>query len=308
MKSRPLYPLNALRAFEAAARHLSFAKAADELSVTPAAVSHQVRKLEDYLGIQLFRRLPRGLLLNDEGQIFAADLADVFVSLNKVVERTMSAPAQSELTISVAPMFAIKWLVPRLQGFADTYPDIDVRMSSSIDVVDFQRSGFDAAIRLGRGQYPGLVAERLFDETLTPMCSPRLLEGLVSPDDLRDRVLLHDDSMAFHPDAPTWETWLEAAGAGQIDPSRGPRFSQPEHTLQAAIDGIGVVLGWRNLAAADLAAGRLVEPFQLSLSLDFSFYLVYPEIYADRRKIMKFRSWLLSEVADDRRSQGNVRE
>lgn len=303
MKNRSLYPLNALRAFEAAARHLSFAKAADELSVTPAAVSHQVRKLEDYLGMQLFRRLPRGLLLNDEGQIFAADLADVFVSLDKVVERTMSGPAQSELTISVAPMFAVKWLVPRLQRFADTHPDIDVRMSSSIDVVDFQRSGFDAAIRLGRGRYPGLVAERLFDETLTPMCSPRLLEGLETPDDLRDRVLLHDESMTFHPDAPTWKTWIDLAGAEQVDPSRGPRFNQPEHTLQAAIDGVGVVLGWRNLASADLAAGRLVEPFQLTLPLEFAFYLVYPEVYADRRKIRKLRSWLLSESVADKAFQ-----
>ncbi len=306
MKNRTLYPLNALRAFEAAARHLSFAKAADELSVTPAAVSHQVRKLEDYLGLQLFRRLPRGLLLNDEGQTFAADLADVFVSLDKVIERTMSGPAQTGLTISVAPMFAIKWLVPRLQHFADNHPDVDVRMSSSTEVVDFQRSGFDAAIRLGRGQYPGLVAERLFDETLTPMCSPRLLDGLDTPDDLRDRVLLHDDSMAFHPDAPTWETWLDAAGAEQVDPSRGPRFSQPEHTLQAAIDGVGVVLGWRNLASGDLAAGRLVEPFKLGLPLDFAFYLVYPEAYADRRKIRKFSSWLLSQSAADKQLQGQA--
>lgn len=296
---RSLYPLNALRAFEAAARHLSFAKAADELSVTPAAVSHQVKKLEDYLGIQLFRRLPRGLLLNDAGQTFSAELADIFVSLDKAVERTREGPAQSELTISVAPMFAVKWLVPRLQRFAAAHPDIDVRMSSSLDVVDFQRSGFDAAIRLGRGQYPGLAAERLFAETLTPMCSPRLLKELARPADLADQVLLHDDSMKFHPDAPTWETWLRAAGASQIDASRGPRFSQPEHTLQAAIDGIGVVLGWHNLASGDLAAGRLVEPFRLRLPLDFAFYLVYPETYTDRRKIMKFKSWLLSEVAGE---------
>jgi LysR family glycine cleavage system transcriptional activator len=199
------YPLNALRAFEASARHRSFVKAANELHVTPAAISHQVKKLEEH---------------------------------------------------------------------------------------------------------PGLMAEMLFNESVTPMCSPRLLEGkraLTRPDDLRHHVLLHDDSMAFDPEAPIWETWLKAVGAHRVDASRGPRFSQPDHALQAAIDGAGVVLGWRYLAAADITAGRLAMPFELLLPLGSSFYLVHPQSHADRRKIRAFRSWVLEEIRSDQTLTSDAR-
>lgn len=299
---RQIYPLNALRAFEASARHLSFVKAAEELHVTPAAVSHQVKKLEDYLGVQLFRRLPRGLLLADAGQILLSELREVFLRLDKAMERVLESRSRGALTISVAPVFAVKWLLPRLQKFDNLHPDIDVRMSSSLELIDFQRDAFDAAIRLGRGQYPGLTAKILFDESITPMCSPRLLEGhhpLKGPDDLRRHVLLHDDSMAFDPEAPNWETWLEAAGTKRVDASRGPHFGQPDHALQAAMDGAGVVLGWRSLAANDIAAGRLAVPFDLALPLGSAFYLVYPEAYADRRKVTAFRNWLLEETRSE---------
>ena len=299
---RQIYPLNALRAFEASARHLSIVKAAEELHVTPAAVSHQLKKLEDYLGVQLFRRLPRGLLLADAGQILLSELREVFLRLDKAMERVLESRSRGALTISVAPVFAVKWLLPRLQKFDNLHPDIDVRMSSSLELIDFQRDAFDAAIRLGRGQYPGLTAKILFDESITPMCSPRLLEGhhpLKGPDDLRRHVLLHDDSMAFDPEAPNWETWLEAAGTKRVDASRGPHFGQPDHALQAAMDGAGVVLGWRSLAANDIAAGRLAVPFDLALPLGSAFYLVYPEAYADRRKVTAFRNWLLEETRSE---------
>ena len=296
---KKLYPLNSLRAFESSARQLSFVKAAEELHVTPAAVSHQVKKLEEYLGLQLFRRLSRGLLLTESGQVLLSELREVFLRLDEAMERVLESETRGALTISVAPMFTVKWLVPRLQRFDALHPHIDVRMSSSLSVIDFQRDAFDAAIRLGRGQYPGLTAVKLFDETVTPMCSPRLLQGshaLRSPDDLQRLVLLHDDSMGFDPAAPNWDRWLEAAGATRVDTSRGPRFSQPDHALQAAIDGAGVVLGWQYLAADDLVAGRLVQPFSLVLPLGSAFYLVYPKAYADRPKLVSFRDWLLGEI------------
>ena len=299
---RRMYPLNALRAFEAAARHLSFVKASEELSVTPAAVSHQVKRLEEYLGLPLFRRLRRGLLLTESGQSLLSELREVFLGLDKAMERVIDSGSRGTITLSVAPTFAVMWLIPRLQKFYTLHPDIDVRISTSLGLVDFQRDDFDAAIRLGTGQWFGLEAIKLFDESVTPMCSPRLLEGpdaLKSPDDLRKHVLLHNHSMDYDPDAPTWETWLEAAGASGVDASRGTHFSLPDHGLQASIDGAGVVLGWRSLAAKDVAAGRVVEPFDLTLSLGSSFYLVYPEAHSLRSNITALRDWLMQEVREN---------
>lgn len=294
-----LYPLNSLRAFEASARHLSFVKASEELYVTPAAISHQVKKLEDYLATQLFRRLPRGLLLTDAGQSLWPELREAFDRMDAAVERVSGVDARGPMMLSVAPAFAAKWLVPRLEQLGAAHPEIDVRISASLAVIDFQRDSFDAAIRLGGGNYPGLAAVKLFDETATPMCSPRLLQGghpLNSADDLRHHTLLHDDSLDFDPAAPTWDHWLTAAGSSNLDATRGPRFSHPDHSLQAAIDGAGVVLGWQNLAAADLAAGRLVAPFDLALPLGMGFYFVCPATHAERPKIATFKRWLLDEL------------
>ena len=299
---RRMYPLNALRAFEASARHLSFVKASEELSVTPAAVSHQVKRLEEYLGLPLFRRLRRGLLLTESGQSLSSELREVFLGLDKAMERVIDSGSRGTITLSVAPTFAVMWLIPRLQKFYTLHPDIDVRISTSLGLVEFQRDDFDAAIRLGSGHWFGLEANKLFDESVTPMCSPRLLEGpdaLKSPDDLRKHVLLHNHSMDYDPDAPTWETWLEAAGASGVDASRGTHFSLPDHGLQASIDGAGVVLGWRSLAAKDVAAGRVVEPFDLTLSLGSSFYLVYPEAHSLRSNITALRDWLVQEVREN---------
>ena len=296
-----MYPLNALRAFEASARHLSFVKAAQELSVTPAAVSHQVKKLEEYLGLPLFRRGARGLLLAESGQLLMGDLREIFLGLDKAMERVIDSDTRGSLTLSVAPTFAVMWLIPRLQKFYALHPDIDVRISTGLGLVDFQRDDFDAAIRLGDGQWFGLEATKLFDESVTPMCSPRLLEGpnaLKTPDDLANHVLLHNHSMDFDPDAPTWDTWLEAAGVSGVNTSRGTHFSLPDYGLQASIDGAGVVLGWRALAAKDLAAGRVVEPFELTLSLGSSFYLVYPQAHSLRPNIAALRDWLIREVRE----------
>ncbi|MEM7222548.1 MAG: transcriptional regulator GcvA [Pseudomonadota bacterium] len=299
--AKRIYPLNALRAFEAAARHLSFVKAADELHVTPAAISHQVKSLEDFLGVQLFRRLPKGLLLNDVGQLILPDLRDGFARLDRAMERVRDSDARAPLSISVAPAFAAKWLVPRLERFNSAFPGIDVRISARLAVIDFQRDAFDAAIRLGRGVYEGLHTTKLFDEFVTPMCSPRLLEGdapLRRPDDLQAHALIHDDSLDFHPTAPKWPAWLKAAAATEVDAARGAHFSHPDHSLQAAIDGAGVALGWTHLAAADLAAGRLVAPFDLALPMGLGFYLVCPEGHVERPNVAKFRHWILEEIRD----------
>lgn len=299
--SRRIYPLNALRVYEASARHLSFVKASEELSVTPAAISHQAKNLEEYLGLKLFQRQSRGLLLTESGQLLLTELRDVFLRLDKAMEQVVSSGAPKSITISVAPTFAVMWLIPRLQKFYALHPGIDVRISTSLDLVDFQHDDFDAAIRLGTGQWFGLETIKLFEESVTPMCSPRLLEGLSalnSPDDLRNHVLLHNHSMDYDPQAPTWDTWLNAAGASHVEASRGTHFSLPDHGMQASIDGAGVVLGWRSLAASDIAAGRIVAPFDLSLPLGSSFYLVYPEAHGPRPNIAAFRNWLLKELRE----------
>lgn len=299
--SRRIYPLNALRVYEASARHLSFVKASEELSVTPAAISHQVKNLEEYLGLQLFLRQSRSLLLTESGKLLLSELRDVFLRLDKAMEQVIKSGAPKSITISVAPTFAVMWLIPRLQKFYALHPGIDVRISTGLELVDFQRDDFDAAIRLGTGQWFGLEAIKLFEESVTPMCSPRLLEtpgALNSPDDLCNHVLLHNHSMDYDPQAPTWDTWLNAAGASHVEASRGTHFSLPDHGLQASIDGAGVVLGWRSLAAADLAAGRIVAPFDLVLPLGSSFYLVYPESHGPRPNIAAFRNWILKEIRE----------
>jgi LysR family glycine cleavage system transcriptional activator len=261
--TRRIYPLNALRDFEASARHLSFVRAAEELHVTPAAISHQVKRLEEYLGMPLFRRLPRAILLSQTGELLLSNLREVFLRLDKAVEHVMEGNSRGALTISVAPIFAVKWLVPRLHWFDALHPDIDVRMSSSLRVIDFQSDAVDAAVRLGRGEYPGLEAVKLFEESVTPMCSPQLLAGtraLRDPDDLRHQVLLHDDSTGFDPAAPNWDTWLRAAGAERVDAARGPRFSHPDLALQAAVGcGAGLAAPGRGRRRGR-PAGTTVQP------------------------------------------------
>jgi len=297
--SRDLPPLNSLRAFEAAGRRLSLTKAAQELHVSTPAVSHQVRALEDYLGVKLFRRVGNSLLLTDAGQACLPGLSEGFDRLEQAIERLKQHDAEGPLQVSVAPAFATKWLVPRLERFDEANPGIDLRISASLDVVDLDRGGFDAAIRLGRGDYPGFDVQELFSETLIPMCSPRLLKGpkpLRGPNDLRHHTLLHDDSLSFDKSVPSWSTWLRAAGVKGVDVRRGPRFSHPDHAMQAAMDDAGVVLGWRNLAASDLAAGRLSMPFDLELPMQLGFSLVSSLVSASRPKVVALRNWLLAEI------------
>ncbi len=298
---RRLPPLNALRAFEAAGRHLSFTKAAEELHVTPAAISHQVKALEDYLGVQLFRRLTRGLLLTDAGQTCLPGLGKSFDGLAAAVENLRGLEEGGVLTVSVLTSLAAKWLVPRLDRFHKAYPDIDVRISSTIRLVDFARDGVDLAIRYGLGHWPGLRADLMRTEELFPVCSPALLEGphpLRTPDDLRHHTLLHDESwkVVFIDAYPEWSTWLEAAGVRDIEPTHGPGLSPSSMVIQAAIDGQGVALGRSVLVEADLADGRLVKPFALTLPVDYAYYVVSPETAAERPKVAAFREWIMEEA------------
>jgi LysR family transcriptional regulator, glycine cleavage system transcriptional activator len=299
---RKLPPLSALRAFEAAARHLSFTRAADELGVTPAAISHQVRNLEEQLGIPLFQRLTRAVRLTDAGQAFQPLLSDGFERLAAAVAVLQATERAGILTVSVAPSFAGKWLVPRIERFAALHPEIDLRISASMALVDFRSDQVDVAIRFGQGRYPGLKVDKLFSESVTPLCSPAFTQGphpLRTPEDLRHHTLLHDDSAYAVGPTPDWRMWLKLAGHEDVDARRGLRFSHAEHALQAACDGLGVVLGRQSLAAGDIAAGRLVRPFHLVLPIDFGYFLVRPEAGEERPKVAAFREWILGEARQD---------
>jgi LysR family glycine cleavage system transcriptional activator len=290
-----LPPLSALRTFEAAARHLSFTHAADELHVTQAAVSHQIKALEADLGVRLFRRLNRCLLLTDEGQLLVPSVRRAFDELAAGVERVRERCCGGTLTISTTPSIAANWLASRLGRFQALRPEFEIRLMATPRLVDFAREGVDCGVRYGFGNWPGLIAERLFNATLTPVCSPRLLEGpepLREPADLGRHTLLHAlDNM------DDWRLWLRAAGALGIDPERGLKFESLPLTLQAAISGTGVAITRGPLADEALAAGVLVRPFDLELPTECAYYFVVPELRAEQPKIQAFRGWLLGEVA-----------
>jgi LysR family glycine cleavage system transcriptional activator len=290
-----LPPLSSLRAFEAVARRLSFSRAAEELHVTPGAVSQQIRLLEELLGESLFVRTKRSVALTEVGMQMLPDVQLGLETLSRAINSKTASSAGKTLTISVAPSFASKWLLPRLAEFSNQYPDIDLRISATVALADFKRDKVDLAIRLGRGSYPDLHAELLFGETLAPLCSPALLKAkgrLRKPDDLSKHRLLHDTSIPGENERPYWERWLELAGAKHVSAHRGTRFSLAELALQAAIDGAGVVLARMVLAEGDLVSGRLVQPFKVVLPLDVSYFLVMPKGGARRHEIQYFRDWL----------------
>lgn len=297
--SRHLPPLNALRAFEAAGRHLSLSRAAEELHVTPAAVSHQVKSLEAALGVKLFRRAHRALMLTDAGQVFLAPLSEGFDRLAQGVEQVRRADQSRPLTVSVAPTFGAKWLVPRLDRFRERHSELDVRVDASMRLVDLDREDIDVAIRYGPGSYPGYRVECLLAEEVIPVCSPSLLEGprpLREPADLGRQVLLHHDYGPGDDGYPDWPMWLRAAGVSNVDASRGPRFNPATMVVEAAIEGQGVALMGHVLVAEDLAKGRLVQPFELAVPVNFAYYLVCSEHNADAARIRAFRTWLHDEA------------
>jgi len=294
--------LNALRAFEAVARHLSLTKAAQELHVTPAAVSHQIKALEADLGVSLLRRLKGTFVLTETAQAVLPLLSGGFDQIAEAARRMRLDETQRFLTISVSPTFAVTWLVRRLGSFSAAFPEIDVRLQTTNAITDFSSDGVDIAIRFGAGDYPGEQAIRLFDEEIFPVCSPLLLDRgppLDRPADLAGHSLLHVEwTWSMTRGEPLdWQMWLRAAGAGEVDAQRGPRFSNAGLALQAAIEGLGPALGSEALVGDELAAGRLVRPFDVALPVNFAYYLVYPEEAAERPKVASFRQWILSEIA-----------
>lgn len=292
--ARRLPSLNALRAFEATGRRLSMNGAALELGVTPGAISQQIKRLEEDLGLRLFERRPQGLALTEAGLGYLANVRQAFDGLIEATERLSARHAVQTVTVSTMPSFAIKWLVPRLGRFRLKHPELDVRLSATTRLVDFVREGVDGAIRHGLGRYAGLRSWLLLPEELIPVCSPRLVDSgphpLRTPADLRHHVLLHDS------DENEWTLWLKAAGIEGIDPRRGPSFSDNGLLLEAAIAGQGVAISRGALIEQDVAAGRLVVPFDLVLKSELAYYFICPEASATEPKLVKFRDWLLEEA------------
>jgi LysR family glycine cleavage system transcriptional activator len=287
--------LNGLRAFEAAARHLSFTQAAAELNVTQTAISHQIRRLEEELGIRLFVRQNRALSLTPQARDYLPGVRAAFNDLRLATDRLLRKD-EHVLTVSTLASLAAKWLLPRLSAFQETHPGIDVRITTSTALVDFKSGDVDAAIRYGRGDWPGLHADWLMADQLFPVCSPALLTGkrpLRCPEDLRDHVLLHTSNA----NSDDWRLWLTAAGLpANISRQPGLTFDLILMTVQAALDGIGVAMGRTSYVEADIAKGRLVVPFKITLPANAGFYLVCPEATADTPKLAAFRQWLIASV------------
>ncbi|KJC43193.1 transcriptional regulator [Bradyrhizobium sp. LTSP849] len=286
--------LNGLRAFEAAARHLSFTLAAAELNVTQTAISHQIRRLEEELGIRLFIRQNRALALTPEARDYLPGVRAAFNDLRLATDRLLRKDDDKVLTISTLASLAAKWLLPRLTDFQEAHPGIDVRITTSTSLVDFQRDNVDAAIRYGRGQWPGLRADWLMADELFPVCSPSLLRGdrpLRQPEDLRGYPLLHTSNA----NSDDWRLWLTAAGLpADIAKQPGITFDMIFMTIQAAIDGIGVAMGRTSYVQDDIAKGRLVVPFKIALPADAGFYLVSPEGRREAPKLAAFREWMIA--------------
>ena len=299
MDRRRLPPLNALRAFEAAARHLNFSRAAEELAVTPGAVSQQIQNLEDYVGAALFKRTPKGLLLTDQAQIALPALREAFDRLAEAASMMTAAVDGRRLTVSVAPSFAGKWLMPRLGRFEAAHPQVDVWLSAGIELADFAAGEIDVAIRYGAGHYPGLEVRRLMSETVIPVASPELVAAkpLDEMEDLAGHTLLHDGSPDADPSCPDWPMWLAARGIKGVDGARGARFNQSSLVIEAAVAGRGVALAKRALAQADLDAGRLVAPLQIATEVDFAYYAVHPKPKGRLPQVKAFVAWLAEEAA-----------
>nr|WP_321241671.1 transcriptional regulator GcvA [uncultured Tolumonas sp.] len=293
--SRRLPPLNALKAFEAAARHLSFTKAAEELFVTQAAISHQIKTLEDFLGLKLFRRRNRSLLLTEEGQGYYQDIRSIFSSVCEATERLMARSAKGTLTVTMQPSFAIQWLVPRLSLFSQLHPEIDVRIKAVDQDADTLIDDVDIAIYYGDGHWSDLQMYKLHSEYRIPVCSPSLLQGknLTKPEDLAQFSLLHDASRH------DWSRWLRQVGVSLPNAGQGPIFSHSAMVLQAAVLGQGVALGHSLLSRPEIQAGRLVCPLPQTLINDNAYYLVMAPGHDTLGKVAAFRDWIVALVQQE---------
>lgn len=308
-----LPPLAAICAFESAARHLSFKKAAEELSVTPAAISQQIKMLEQFVGHPLFVRLTRALEMTPQGAAMLPKMREGLTCFAVAIENGRQR-VDGTLTITAPPSFASRWLVPRLPRFSAVCPDVKLRLASSSDSVDqpgqtilragdrlgLRETDSGLAIRYGTGNYPGLQVEPLFAPEWLPVCSPSLANGklpLASPEDLAHHVLIHDETIDKDGRRPGWSDWLVSAGITAVDAERGPRFSNAVLAVEAALDGQGVALALKPLVEADIAAGRLIVPFPLSIPSPYAYFLVMPAAMLRRPSVAAFRAWLLAQTA-----------
>ncbi|QPC85979.1 transcriptional regulator GcvA [Mesorhizobium sp. NBSH29] len=291
----------ALRAFEAAGRNLSFTRAANELRVTPAAISHQIKEFEDQLGVALFARTSRTMQMTPAGEIIFAATTEALSVLTRAASRARRTRGGMRLRITASASIAAKWLVPRIDEFMERWPEIDVRMDISTNVREFDRDDVDVAIRWGDGNYDGMRSDRLFDNTIFPVCSPTLLarRPLNEPADLLHHMLIHVAWSGQGVTWPDWRMWLLAAGIRDFDDGPGLHFTDSGPAIQAAIDGQGVVLGDSSLVADDLAAGHLVQPFELSIKgpAQFAYRVVSPVETAGDPLVSAFREWVLEEAA-----------
>ena len=295
--------LNALRAFEASARHQSFSAAAAELNVTPAAVGQLVRTLEDWLGAPLFLRQASGRARLVPTEAAARALPELRAGFDKLavgLERLREGAVNGVLTVTVSPAFAAKWLLPRIERFQQQCPLTELRLDTSLKPVDFLAQGIDIGVRYGTGRWPGLLAERLMSEEVFPVCSPAWAQqrALASPAELADETLIHDLSMDGDAGFPTWEAWLRQAGVRAAGAQRGLKINSSAAVLQAAIEGHGVALARSVMAADDVAAGRLQRLFPaLQFASPLAYYVVYRAECAGLARLMAFRDWLMSEAA-----------
>jgi LysR family glycine cleavage system transcriptional activator len=293
-------PMSALRAFEAAARHLSLTRASEELHVTPAALSHQVRGLEDLLGLPLFLRKPRGIELTDAGRLLYPGLHTGFSQIRQAVAALETVQSDRVLVVSAPPGFTAKWLVPRLYRFVAAEPEIDARITASYGFANFTTDGVDVAVRnlaIGAPHDPDLVVELLFHLRLFPVCSPRFAAEakLQTPSDLARVALIHDESLAGRAQLPNWARWLSDARVEGVDLTRGLRFTSADHAIDATVEGAGVLLAHNVLAFDDLRTGRLIAPFDLTIDTGRGFHFVCPRGSESRPKVRAFRDWLQAE-------------
>src|SRR5512145_366459 len=296
---RPLPPLNALRAFEATARHLSFSKAAEELHVTPAALSHQIRGLEDLLGLKLFHRRARAIELTEPARLIYPGIRTGFETIREAVDRLSRGQQDRVLVVSATPGFTAKWLVPRLYRFLARHPDIEPRITASVGYANFTSDGVDVGIRLSSGVHPDLYVEKLSDECLLPLCSPGLLDGeepLRTPQDLARFPLIQVELPGV---VPTWADWLQMAGIEGIDSARGLRLNVADHALDAASEGMGVVLAYKMVAARDILLRRLVPPFGPEIPVPGrAYYFVCARGQEKRAPVKAFRDWVFAEMEE----------
>lgn len=293
--ARRLPSLNALRAFEAVARHLSFARAAEELHVTPAAVSQLVKQLEAHFGINLFLR-GKTLVLNETAQRVLPLITDGFDQLERAVEQLRNDRNSGTLIVSTPPVFAQRWLIPRLDDFQAHHPDIELRLLATRRMVNFMLEDVDVAVRFGAGHYSGLFSERLMQETIIPVASPALAANILGPADLAHCTLLYDDAYEWDPTFPDWESWLVSLNVPIVQPLRIRHFSEVNLAIQAAMSGLGVALAWRSLVLDELRSGKLVHLFDAVLPTNRAYYLVTLEHRREVGKIIAFRNWLQKQA------------